>query len=289
MKDRNIVVDKFVTDEVYYHSHEFIELVYFDSDHMVHRVEDKLYQVERGEIFLLNVGVPHNFYTTDKSNPEMVVYNCLFEPRALDAVLSSGEDFVELMYHRLFHNFAESEDYPNGFIRLQRSVDTDFKGLLKKMIAEREGAEPGWQYKMQAYLNLLLVDVLRAYKKQVAGEPLEDVQKNIVNKMVEYMSEHIGEDVHIQMMADTLFFSPSYLNRVFKSRMQISVLQYLQQLRMNAAGELLRTTDKSVARIAGEVGYSDLKHFYTLFKRHYGVSPRDFRERERRSVSEEAD
>lgn len=278
LKKENIDVGCYVSDKVNFHSHEFIELVYFDTDNVVHRVENEYFIVNKGDLFLLDVGVSHTFYAKDQSNPEVRVYNCLFEPKALDEALTNDADFVQIMYHRLFHNFVNSEEYPAKFIRLSDGVDSGFKSLLKKMIAEKENQEPGWRYNMRAYLNLLLVDVLRMYNRQVTSAPLDDVKKNIVDKMVEYMSDRIGEDVHIQMMADTLFFSPSYLRRVFKNHMQVSVLQYLQQLRMNAAGNLLRNTKKTVSEIAREVGYGDLKHFYQLFKRHYGVSPKAFRD-----------
>lgn len=278
LKKENIEVGCYVSDRVKFHSHEFIELVYFDTDNVCHRVENEYFTVNKGDLFLLDVGVSHTFYSTDSDNPVVTVYNCLFEPKALDAVLTNGSDFVHVMYHRLFHNFVNSDEYPSKFIRLSCGMDAGFKNLLKKMIAENENKEPGWRSNMRAYLNLLLVDVLRMYNRQLTSAPLEDVQKNIVEKMVEYMSERIGEDVHIQMMADTLFFSPSYLSRVFKNHMQVSVLQYLQQLRMNAAGNLLRNTNKTVSEIAREVGYGDLKHFYQLFKRHYGVSPKAYRD-----------
>lgn len=62
--------------------------------------------------------------------------------------------------------------------------------------------------------------------------------------------------------------------------MQISILQYLRQLRMEEAGKLLLHTKKNVGEIASEVGYTDMKHFYRLFKSYYGMSPKDYRNKQ---------
>lgn len=278
LKKDNIEVGCFVSDKVNFHAHDFIELVYFDTDNVCHRVEDEYFTVNKGDIFLLNTGVSHTFSSNDPKTPEVSVYNCLFEPKALNDILTTGSDFVEVMYHRLFHNFVDG--CPAKFIHLKRCVEVDFKELITKMVDEKQNKRPGWQSKLSAYLNLLLVDVLRIYNKQITDTPLEDTQKNIVDSMIEFMNSRLGEEVHVQMMADTFFFSPSYLNRVFKNQMQISILQYLRQLRMEEAGKLLLHTKKNVGEIASEVGYTDMKHFYRLFKSYYGMSPKDYRNKQ---------
>lgn len=66
-------------------------------------------------------------------------------------------------------------------------------------------------------------------------------------------------------------------NRRFKNATSQTPLQYLQQIRMKAAGELLQNTNISIAEVAYRSGYQDLAHFTSLFKKHFGTTPSQYR------------
>ncbi|HIZ82833.1 MAG TPA: helix-turn-helix transcriptional regulator, partial [Firmicutes bacterium] len=63
----------------------------------------------------------------------------------------------------------------------------------------------------------------------------------------------------------------------FKQDTGENFVAYLQQKRMEKGGQLIANTDKKFDEIAWLVGYNDVKFFRTLFRRHWGMTPREFR------------
>ncbi len=81
----------------------------------------------------------------------------------------------------------------------------------------------------------------------------------------------------VQDIARRTGMSLRTFNRRFKIATNQTPLQYLQQIRLRAAGELLQTTNISIAEAAYRSGYQDLAHFTSLFKKHYGTTPSQYR------------
>jgi AraC-like DNA-binding protein len=67
--------------------------------------------------------------------------------------------------------------------------------------------------------------------------------------------------------------SPFYLSRTFSSEMGMTIPQYLRQLRLERAAELLKSGRFNVTEAAMEVGYSSLSHFSQAFHEHFGCCP----------------
>ena len=65
--------------------------------------------------------------------------------------------------------------------------------------------------------------------------------------------------------------------------MGLTFTEYLTQLRLNKAAEMLAETDYSIVQIADEVGYGDYCYFSKVFKKYKGISPTQFREQARKS------
>lgn len=86
-------------------------------------------------------------------------------------------------------------------------------------------------------------------------------------------------------IADEMGMSGAYLGRLFREDMQQSISQYISQVRIQKAEELLRTTDTSVESIAGSVGFSNVKYFYVVFKNLTGQTPLQYRKAQTERLS----
>jgi len=88
-------------------------------------------------------------------------------------------------------------------------------------------------------------------------------------------SEYMG-DITIQSIADRLNLDRCYLSTVFKKRYGVSPMQYLMNLRLETAAELMVTYGKSPSIAAASVGYPDIYNFSKMFKKKFGCSPRQY-------------
>ena len=80
-------------------------------------------------------------------------------------------------------------------------------------------------------------------------------------------------------LSQQLGYTPQYLSRLFHQEMGQSLSTYLQRLRVEASCQRLLASRDTVSSIAQAVGYTDLKHFTAVFRRHMGMTPRAFRSR----------
>ena len=93
----------------------------------------------------------------------------------------------------------------------------------------------------------------------------------------EYIYAHIKERITVEDLAQALGVSPSYLSRLFKEQYGVTLVTYLQQVRITHAKRMLRFTDKSIEEIGLECGIGELNYFSRVFKKLEGVSPSEFR------------
>lgn len=107
---------------------------------------------------------------------------------------------------------------------------------------------------------------------------VRDRERTIIARIVGYIREHYRNPaLKIQDIADEVHFSTTYLSYLFKREMKKNVWDFVTELRIEAAKQLLATTDKKRYEISYEIGYESPEHFGRMFKRYAGVSPAEYR------------
>lgn len=107
------------------------------------------------------------------------------------------------------------------------------------------------------------------------------------NKLVEeakyYIASHYSDsDLSINTVCKHLHISTGYFSSIFKKETKLTFVNYLMQVRMEAASQLLRTSDLKAFEIAERIGFADPNYFSFCFKKKFGVSPKEYRAGERR-------
>lgn len=109
--------------------------------------------------------------------------------------------------------------------------------------------------------------------------PLEDGESSVlVQRARDYIQTNYSKPISLNEVASALDVNPAYLSSIFKSERGEPYSKYLLRLRMERAALLLRThTATKIGDIACEVGYLSVKHFDSVFKKYYGVTPNIYR------------
>lgn len=94
---------------------------------------------------------------------------------------------------------------------------------------------------------------------------------------IEFMDTHYNKNISVDMVAEHVKRSTSYLGRIFKESKGMTVNDYLIQLRIKRAIELLKQADTSVEEICREIGYANVSYFNKIFKARMGLTPGQFR------------
>jgi len=112
---------------------------------------------------------------------------------------------------------------------------------------------------------------------QMQNQHVPVMQADLVTQAMRYMNEHFAEPLTMEQLALLLDTSQRHLSRLFKMQTGNSTIDFLIQIRMNKAKELLLNTDMSLQEIAEGIGYPDRYYFAKMFKRHTGIPPISYR------------
>ncbi len=88
-----------------------------------------------------------------------------------------------------------------------------------------------------------------------------------------------NEDFNLESASSQLFFSSNYVRQIFKQKTGEGFTEYLIQKRMERAGELLQNPTNKIQDVAQSTGYSSQRYFSSVFKKHYGCTPTEYREK----------
>ena len=101
-----------------------------------------------------------------------------------------------------------------------------------------------------------------------------------MGKVKKYLQHnYMACDISLDSVSAMLNLSASYFSALFKRTFQVNFLDYLTELRMEAAKDLLRDPLRSTAEVAGMVGYESANYFTRAFKKKVGMTPTDYRRR----------
>lgn len=126
---------------------------------------------------------------------------------------------------------------------------------------------------------------LEAMAAAASGELLEsadnyDKAAVLMGKVKKYLQHnYMMYDISLDSVSAILNLNASYFSSLFKRTFQVNFLDYLTELRMDAAKELLRDPLRSTAEVAGMVGYESANYFTRAFKKKVGMTPTDYRRR----------
>lgn len=102
-------------------------------------------------------------------------------------------------------------------------------------------------------------------------------RKEHIDKAIDFIKNNYSHKLTVAEVSSRLYLSPHYLSNLFHEELGISPQQYIMSVRMKRAAELLAIGELLVTDIAHSVGYPDALGFSKLFKKFYGISPREFR------------
>ena len=245
-----------------HHCHPYYELSYIEHGSCRFFVEDMMYDLHDGDFLLIP---PQMFHYTRYLFGPCLRCGIYFRLEDLDADLLSflpgGPDFLAQL--RVFQA-------PSACRR-------EFAGLIGRMAAEEESfdARSPLMLKTQLWELLLLCTRVCVYLSESPAS-IHTTDRQVL-QAARFINEHFRQQITAGDIAAAAGFSPNYLSRKFREAAGIGVHDYLVFIRLrNAAFELL-TTDDSVTDIALRSGFSDSNYFKDVFKKKYGITPREYR------------
>lgn len=183
-----------------------------------------------------------------------------------DPFLLSGIEFVSL------DQFSENKTALAGLNHKTNILKNSFmRDTIQQMVKEYQ---IGRMYSSQICSSLLGALVMKLLQSQITGEMEPD---QIKGQILDYIVEHMQEGVTHQELSAAFACHKSTINRILTAATGMSLKNYLIDLRLKKAGELLKYSNKSMSEIAELCGYQSSIFFSRQFKQKMGVTPLHFR------------
>jgi AraC-like DNA-binding protein len=159
---------------------------------------------------------------------------------------------------------------------------------FERLIGEHRRPSPESPIAARGILHELIAWVIRDHRAEQLRQdrPPASYSPPIV-KVMEWLGQHLDENISVSDLADVAGLSPSYFRRWFHREVGSSPRDYVTQLRVERAKRLLAESDRSITDIAMDLGYSTSAYFTAVFHAETGTTPSDFR-RQLREASEAA-
>jgi len=100
---------------------------------------------------------------------------------------------------------------------------------------------------------------------------------HLLEDIADYVHRHLSQEISRSDIAQYVHLNPDYLNRIFKKKTGITLIEYIRLERMNYAKHLLRNTELSISEIALSTGFNTLSHFSNAFRKQFDCTPLDYR------------
>ncbi|MFC5447848.1 response regulator transcription factor [Paenibacillus aestuarii] len=204
--------------------------------------------------------------------------------KVIQRSLAKGEFllFQELVRKELKDAFLESKA---RFVKLILQLYLLLDAMAYAARIPLEGADQLWllpEYvrsldtveKAEHFLSRLASKISRS----VEVEP-EDSDSSVIQSAKRYIDENYMYDLNLTMLAERFNYNPTYFSELFKANVGKPFVQYMTDVRMAEASHLLQETSLNLWDIAELTGFSNASYFSAKFKKMYGVSPSEFRQK----------
>ena len=248
------------------HCHDYVEVVYMCSGTTTHIVNGKTIRLQQGELLFLSQSARQEILRAEEND---IAVNFVVLPEFFQEALSIiGEEATPLRRFLLDCLFEQNSG--PGYLLFQVSDNIPIQNLVENLIFSLLYDTPNRRKVSQMTMTLLFLQLLGHTDKLVW-----DSQEEIL-QVLRYVDEHYV-DGSLHEAAALLHSDVSSLSREIRRKSGKTYTELVQEKRLNQAAFLLRTTDRKVEDIALAVGYENISYFHRIFRKEYGVSPRQFR------------
>jgi len=249
------------------HCHDYVEVVYMCSGTTTHIVNGRTIRLQQGELLFLSQSARQEILRAEEND---IAVNFVVLPEFFQESLSIiGEEATPLRRFLLDCLFEQNSG--PGYLLFQVSDDIPIQNLVENLIISLLYDTPNRRKVSQMTMTLLFLQLL-GHTDKLAW----DSQEGTILQVLRYVDEHYV-DGSLHEAAALLHSDVSSLSREIRRKSGKTYTELVQEKRLNQAAFLLRTTDRKVEDIALAVGYENISYFHRIFRKEYGVSPRQFR------------
>lgn len=257
-----------------WHWHTELEFVYIESGTVTLWIGEKQFTLSAGDGVFINSKILHRFY----SPAEAIIPNFVCMPNFIAAQES-------IIYRKYVLPILSSSLTFQVFHREVR-WQAEALAIIRQIIAAQDCAsscELATASLMQRLWLELYENADIPYRRDHINDSASSQAR--VQLMMQYIHENYAHDISLDDIADHAGLSKSTVLNLFRQYLHITPINYLINYRLNEAAQLLSKTEKKITTVSDETGFNHVDYFCRLFKKHYHLTPTEYRDRKLAELS----
>lgn len=236
------------------HWHEHLEWLYILNGTGTIHSGDNTFDVQPGDCVVFNCNEYH-FSEFFPCNFEYLVL--LLDP----SIWKNTEINDSIRFHNLVRE-------PELLGKLFLEIDAEYSQMGN-----------GFRFAIMGNIYMIMRHLINHHiQNQETGLSTADQRRRAaITESIQYINTHYKDTITIKELSALLNYSESYYAHSFKEITGISVIDYINTLRIKKAKILLLTSDFSISEIAGLTGIGNINYFSRIFKQYCGITPREYR------------
>ena len=239
------------------HTHNHVELFFIVGGKGQFLIEDQTYAVNTNDLVIINPNVTHTEVSLSAQPLEYIVL---------------GIEGIEL---------ATGANSDGQFCILDHFESAEFSSCLRNILRETELEQPGYEDVCQAYMEILIIRLMRNTALSIPAEPQTITGNRQCAAVRRYIDLHFKEPLTLEQLAEEAHMNKYYLAHTFKREYGVSPISYMISRRVEESKYLLAETDLSMSQIAQLLGFSSLSYFSQVFRRIQSLTPMEYRQSNR--------
>jgi AraC family transcriptional regulator, transcriptional activator of pobA len=256
------------------HCHTFFEIVCVMRGSCMNQVASYTLEMKAGDICIIAPKTKHAIHSFDD---DCILLNLLVRVSTFDQAFFGTlveKDFLASFFSKTLYGTIA----PEAYIIFHAQGDEEIESYITQAYEEFKGKRIYKERMLNHIITMFFITLLRNHGKDAVNpNPEGKTSNDKITAILNYIQTNY-KTVSIAELASAFNYSERHITRLLKEYTGESFLSILQKIKFNKAAELLSNPDLSIQEIAEITGYTDISHFYRMFRKHYNMTPIQYRE-----------
>lgn len=251
------------------HEHDFAEIFFLVSGSVTYVIEQGQYDLKDYDIIVVPPHTLHQIKVNNKDAKFKRVVLWIY-PQFIKHLSTKKTDLTEQLF-----KFS----YKNNYLIHDPEFYFKIKPLLEQIISLQDSAEYASDVYAENLFRLLLIQ-FNKYLENRTDFP-QPIGNPVILKLVNYIDEHLAEDLPLKQLAEYMEMDQFYLSHIFSKEVGVTIHKYIIKKRLNLAKKML-DDGIPIRTIVPRIGFNDISHFIQAFKIEYKITPLQYQKKARK-------
>jgi YesN/AraC family two-component response regulator len=257
-----------------FHVHDFVELtfVYRGTINMI--INNHEVTLKQGDVCILDTDVSHKILDTNEKD---ILINFLMNKKYFSNKMLSRLGSNNIISHFAVESISEAQDH-NQYIIFNTNNSELLMDAVEGLLSNYFDSSYYSVDTIDAYMVIIFSELIKAHQKEKSIEYQKSNHMYIID-ILQYIENNYNT-CSLESLANKFGYNSSYLSRYIKKSTGKTFIEIIQELRLNQACIMLKNSTVSIEYIIQTVGYKNVAFFYKKFTELFGMSPKEFREKQ---------